>query len=215
MMNFANILPVLSATITPTTGSEVSRNMAKKLAATYRMGANMDCLVFDDVVVKWARQGKYHVEAGNDVEFFSKVDAQDVPYFASTTATGMFIVQERIEPLIEDTKTLRNLDRNAGYSMLMMLVELATKYNLFDLHSGNVGFRKSDDVPTPVIFDYSAQRNWKESLASRVFNGENRRGVCECFLSMMSLPTRELLPPSLNDKFEKEATDLIENMLTA
>lgn len=206
MMNFADILPTLSAAITPTTGSEVTRNVAEQLAAKYRSGANMDCLVFDDAVVKWVRQGNYHVSAGEDVEFYASVEEQDKKFFASCVSNGMFIIQERVEPMIEYWRKTDKMTQDNMLEMLVQIAKMGAKYNLMDLHSGNVGFRKDDTSFTPVIFDYSGRRNWKDLIATERHHGLTLAQTLFSVVNLMAVPTEFLLLGTV-DEFNDLAVD--------
>lgn len=129
-------------------------------------GANMDAVIFRNVVVKWVRNPSMalHDAAGTDVAFYNTVAAADRPHFAACVQADEFIVQERCRSWWNCAGSWDELTHVAQNAVMLMLLDVALRYNLFDLHTGNIGFRMNDDdIDVPVIFDYSGQtdlRRW-------------------------------------------------------
>jgi len=124
-------------------------------------GANMFALIFPTVVVKWTKDNApFHTSAGTDVQFYDSVEMQDRQHFAYCSQEGDLIVQERCVELSKISYKFGNMTHAQQKATILIWLDMALRYNLYDLHEFNVGFRMNDDsLSTPVIFDYSGQRN--------------------------------------------------------
>jgi hypothetical protein len=132
--------------------------IADKLKVSAAGGANMSCLLFPDVIVKWVRKGdrSFHLNSGDDVTFISNVAPMDKVHFPTTEQHGRFIVQERVLPLQHCEKSVMSKINITEY--IQTIVRLGVRYGLEDLHSENVGVRSATDL-TPVILDVSGRAN--------------------------------------------------------
>lgn len=123
-------------------------------------GANMFALVFPTMVIKWKQAYAYHASSGNDVVFYDSVSSEDRQHFAKCSQDGEFIIQERCVELADVRSKFDEMTHPQQRATILIWLDLALRYNLFDLHEENIGFRMDDDtLSTPVIFDYSGQKN--------------------------------------------------------
>lgn len=123
-------------------------------------GANMMALVFPTMVIKWKKQHTYHAAAGSDVAFYRSVAPEDRQHFAKCSQDGELIIQERCVELGDVRASFDEMTHPQQRATILIWLDLALRYNLFDVHEGNIGFRVGDDtLSTPVIFDYSGQKN--------------------------------------------------------
>ena len=124
-------------------------------------GANMFALIFPTVVVKWpSTDAPFHAAAGTDAKFYASVEMQDRQHFAQSSQEGDLIVQERCVMLYDMTVKFAEMTHSQQKATILIWLDMALRYNLYDLHEYNVGFRMNDDTfSTPVIFDYSGQKN--------------------------------------------------------
>jgi len=134
-------------------------SIAADLGVKASNGANMDAVIFRDAVVKWVR-ANFHANAGTDVAFYATVKAEDRVHFAACVQSDDMIIQERCIQLAAFGCEFSELTHVAQNAVMMMLMDQALRYGLFDLHEWNVGFRLTDsDIDVPVIFDYSGQKD--------------------------------------------------------
>ena len=220
-MNIRDILPQLSKVISDggSCGRETGDDfvddglfsLAENIGAEPASGANMDCLIFETAVVKWVRptNGKpYHEDSGKDVAFYNSVEAEDLENFASCEQEGEFIIQERVIPIgsMGNQKDIQDPSE-----FMAKLIEVAIKYNLGDMHCGNIGVRK-DDPNTPVIFDYSCRRDYQEHYRQRIEDGQPRDKAIMSELSAMNLSIGIAVPAGGSwDATYKRLADRVRN----
>jgi hypothetical protein len=117
------------------------------------------CLVFDDLVVKWEHGNGYEEHSGtsdNATDAYNRAHARGYGmHVAETVAFGRFTVQERV-PIIAN-KLFDDLCSSEKLEIMKIVADFAIDCNLGDVHSGNYGFRWDDcNFQVPVIFDFSS-----------------------------------------------------------
>lgn len=124
--------------------------------ATFERGANCQCFVMKDVIVKWTANDPVHNSGPErDLAAVDFAEYQGIGiHVADTHVIGMVTIQERIIPF-ENMMFDLTTDEREYYRT--WVIDLARRLYVTDMRDGNWGFRINDtDFMTPVIFDFSA-----------------------------------------------------------
>lgn len=143
----------------------------------YMVGKGINCtaLVLPTDVLKFVHEQYHQTSAETDVMFYLTVEQHRpelLPHVARTRQVGIFTVQERIVPFAHLTYEQRckweDLTEEEQAARMWPVVKLAILTGVFDMHSENIGFRADDvDLMTPVVFDFSGRREYRDSWRNR------------------------------------------------
>lgn len=141
----------------------------------------------DNIVVKFihSHAGGHSGDNAADMAFFQSVSSDDRKFFPkSELDEDGFMLQERVSCFDYFT----DVDHTKHFPE--MLVKMAYKYNLADLHSSNWGVRSNEDgtrnYEVPIIFDVGFRFHYRRCIDAAIRVGNPQSDAIRSYLEDFS-----------------------------